>query len=324
MPDAPDPRRSNGRSPLVVIGECMVEVSPAGGGLHRLGYAGDTFNAAWASRLLLPPERAVRYVTTLGTDWVSDGMLAFMRGAGLDLSAVRRDPLRPAGLYAVRLVDGERSFAYWRSGSAATTLADDPDHLAAALSGAAMVLFSGITLAILPPSGRAALFDAVAAARGRGTRIAFDPNHRPRLWRDDDEAREVLTRFSRLVDCALPSFSDEAALFGDASPTACAARFAALGVEEVVVKDGPGPALVAAPGVTEWTEPSPVARPLDTTGAGDAFNGAYLAGRLQGLAPARAAGLAHRVAAVAIRTRGALVPRDMDISLDATGSDPEP
>lgn len=311
-------------SPLVVIGECMVEISPAGSGLHRLGYAGDTFNAAWASRILLPPQRAVRYVTTIGTDWVSEEMLAFMRGSGLDLSSVRRHPDRPVGLYAIRLVDGERTFAYWRSGSAATTLADDPDHLAASLDGAAMVLFSGITLAILPSFGRAALFDAIAAARRRGTRVAFDPNHRPRLWRDDDEAREVLTSFSRLVDCALPSFSDEAALFGDVSPMASASRFATLGVEEIVVKDGPGAALAVTSGSAEWIEPQPVAQPLDTTGAGDAFNGAYLAGRLQGLAPARAARLAHRVAAIAIRTHGALVPRDMDISLDTSRSDHEP
>ena len=168
------------------------------------------------------------------------------------------------------------------------------------------------------------MFDALASARRRGARVAFDPNHRPRLWRDDDEAREVLTSFSRLVDCALPSFSDEAALFGDVSPMASASRFASLGVEEIVVKDGPNAALSVTPGSTEWIEPCPVGQPLDTTGAGDAFNGAYLAGRLQGFGPARAVRLAHRVAAVAIRTHGALVPRDMDISLDTSRSDHEP
>ena len=305
-------------SGLVVIGECMVEISPAEGGLHRVGYAGDTFNAAWCGRLLLPPERHVRFVTNVGTDWVSDELHAFMAAAGLDLSFVRRDPLRTPGLYAVRLEDGERSFAYWRSGSAATTLADDPAHLARAVAGAEIALFSGITLAILPEAGREALRDALAAARQAGTRIAFDPNYRPRLWQGADAARETFSRFAAIVDIVLPSFSDENALFGDPTPEATAARFAALGVGEIVVKDGPEPALCVTAAGTERIEARAALRPLDTTGAGDAFNGAYLACRLAGAPPAVAAGFGHRAAAVAIMTRGALVPRDIAAQLEAT------
>ena len=293
---------------LVAIGECMVEVAPAGNGSYSLGYAGDTFNAAWASRVLLPPTHAVRYVTAVGTDWVSDEMVNFMRAAGLDVSSVRRDPVRSVGLYAVRLVEGERSFAYWRSNSAATGLADDPALLAASLQGADMALFSGITLAILSGAARETLFAALAEARRNGTRIAFDPNHRPRLWPSDDAARDTLSAFCRIVDCVLPSFSDEAALFGDASPAATAARFAALGVGEIVVKNGPEPALCMVDGVPSWIPADAVERVLDTTGAGDAFNGAYLAARLEGLDPLAAVACGHQVAAAAVQTRGALIP----------------
>ena len=298
--------------PLVVIGECMAEVAPAGEELHRLGFAGDTFNTAWAGRLLLPPARAVRYVTAIGTDWVSDEMWAFMRDAGIDMSAVWRDPVRSVGLYAIKLVEGERSFAYWRAGSAATGLADDPARLAAAVDDAAIVLVSGITLAILPAAGRRVLLDVLRRAREAGTRVAFDPNHRPRLWNGDEEARAAIGAFCRIVDIALPSFGDEAALFGDASPGATAGRFLALGVGEIVVKDGPGAALCVGGGDdARLVAPAPDGRPLDTTGAGDAFNGGYLAARLAGADVAEAARLGHLVAAVAIRTRGALLPRDI-------------
>ncbi|WP_419728422.1 sugar kinase [Lichenicola sp.] len=293
---------------LVAIGECMVEVAPAGADSYSLGYAGDTFNAAWASRVLLPASHAVRYVTAVGTDWVSDEMVAFMAQAGLDVSAVRRDPVRSVGLYAVRLVEGERSFAYWRSNSAATSLADDPSALALSLQGADIVLFSGITLAILSEAARETLFTALVEARRNGTRIAFDPNHRPRLWPSDTAARDTLTAFCRIVDCVLPSFSDEAALFGDASPSATAARFAELGVSEIVVKNGPDPALCVVDGVSKWIPARPVEHVLDTTGAGDAFNGAYLAGRLEGLDALAAVARGHQVAAVSVQTRGALIP----------------
>ena len=302
-------------STLVVIGECMVEVAPAEAGLYRLGYAGDTFNAAWTSRLLLPPDHGVRYVTSIGTDWMSDALLAFMQEAGLDLAYVRRDPVRSVGLYAIRLNEGERSFAYWRSNSAATTLADDPAHLARALRGATMALCSGITLAILPPEGRRNLHDALVTARRAGTRIVFDPNHRPRLWQNDAAARDALSAFCRMSDIVLPSFSDEAALFGDASPMETADRLGRLGAGEIVVKNGPDAALCVTPAATNWVEACAVTRPVDTTGAGDAFNGAYLAARLQGAAPMEAAHQAHRVARLAVRTRGALVPRDLQVRL---------
>ena len=295
---------------LAALGECMVEVSPVGDGNYRVGYAGDTFNAAWASRALLPRELAVRYVTAVGTDWVSDGLFQFLAESGLDLAAVRRDPVRSVGLYAVRLIDGERSFAYWRAGSAATAFADDPGFLEMALHGVRMALFSGITLAILPPAGRDNLHRALAAARRNGTRIVFDPNYRARLWPSEAAARDVLSTFCRIVDCVLPSFSDEAALFGDATPEATAARFQKLGVEEIIVKNGAEAALCVIGDASELVAAVPVERVVDTTGAGDAFNGAYLAARLQGALPAAAVGLGHRVAALSVQHRGALIPKD--------------
>ena len=82
-------------------------------------------------------------------------------------------------------------------------------------------------------------------------------------------------------------------LFGDASPEATAARLGRT-VGEVVVKNGEEPALVLAEGKVDPIPAVRVAAPVDTTGAGDSFNGAYLAARLAGDAPAKAARRAHR------------------------------
>jgi 2-dehydro-3-deoxygluconokinase len=295
---------------LVAIGECMVEISPAEDGNYRFGFAGDTFNAAWAYRVLSREDETVRYATAVGTDWVSERLLGFMAESGIDLSAVIRDPVRSVGLYAVKLEGGERSFAYWRTGSAATTLADDPDFLESSLQGASYALFSGITLAILPPEGRENLYRALSKARDGGTKIVLDPNYRARLWPLAETARKELTRFSAICDCALPSFSDEAELFGDTSLEMTADRFRDLGVDEIIVKDGPGPALCVWGPHRELVPSIRVDQLVDTTGAGDAFNGAYLAARFQGTLPLAAATFAHDVAAISVQTRGALIPQD--------------
>ncbi|ESZ04905.1 2-dehydro-3-deoxygluconokinase [Mesorhizobium sp. L48C026A00] len=175
------------------------------------------------------------------------------------------------------------------------------------LENQALVYFSGITLAILDDAARKTLLAAVAKARAAGTVVAFDPNYRPRLWRRREEAQTAILDALAVSDIALPTFPDEQMLFGDAAPQKTAERLRKL-VGEVVVKNGEEPALIAADGTLQPVPAVHVAAPVDTTGAGDSFNGAYLAARLAGDAPTEAVLRAHRVAAAVVQVRGALAP----------------
>ncbi|MCB4768443.1 sugar kinase [Ancylobacter sp. Lp-2] len=290
------------------IGECMIELADAGGGLYRRGFAGDTLNTAWGVRGLTDPaEVSVRYVTRVGDDAPSDEMLGFFAGAGIDTSHVGRVPGRPVGLYMIALQGFERSFTYWRDTSAAKLLAADRDALRAALADAACIYLSGITLAILPPEHRGNLFAVLAEARARGAMIAFDANIRLRLWPSLDALRVGLEEGYRAATIALPTFPDESEIFGDTSPEAMIERVAGYGVPEIVVKDGAEPCTLQAGGRIEAIPAVRVAEPLDTTGAGDSFNAGYLAARLAGREPAEAVRLAHKVAARVICSRGALI-----------------
>lgn len=287
---------------FLAIGECMLELSPEGS-LWRMNVAGDTFNTAWYARQLLPQEWEVGYATRLGQDRFSDRVAQFLQDSGIR-PYITRHPTRGVGLYAIELKDGERSFAYWRDTSAARTLADEAEPLASALPGATAIHVSGITLAILPPGGRDRLIAALAAAPG--LRV-LDPNLRLRLWEDADTARAVLMRAASAVTTALPSFEDEAALFGDPTPEATAARYAAAGVPEVVVKNGGGEILAIGGGKT-FRLTLPQVLPVDTTGAGDSFNAGYLAARLQGAGIEAAITRAHALAACVVQHPGALMP----------------
>ena len=306
------------------IGECMIELSGGEGDVWRMGFAGDTFNTAWYARKILPAERRVAYVTAVGEDPFSKRMVEFMRGAGVETGRIRSVPGRRPGLYAISLEGAERGFTYWRGESAARTLADDPGWLRSALAGAEMLYFSGITLAILAADRREQLLLTVSERREKGARIAFDPNFRPVLWPDRAAARAAMEAACRTADVALPTFSDEAELFGDASPEETARRIAGWGVEEIVVKNGDEPCLVVAEGVRETVPPLAPDKVVDTTGAGDSFGGAYLAARITGLEPAAAARLGHAVAAEVIGVHGALAEIDRGKAMRRAGSDPLP
>ena len=293
---------------IVCIGECMVELSQAEAGLWRLGFAGDTLNTAWYLRARLKEDWQVAYLTRLGQDRFSNEMRAFIAGAGISTEAIQTDPDHTIGLYAISLDQGERSFSYWRGQSAARRLAEDPKALEAALDGADLAYFSGITLAILPEAGRATLLAALARARAAGCKVAFDPNIRERLWPDAATLRHAITAGAAVADIVLPSFDDEARWFGDADPQATRARYAALGANEIVVKNGAGALCLWQAGSTETCMSFPAVTPSDTTGAGDSFNGGYLAARLAGADQTMAARHAHDLAARVVCAPGALLP----------------
>lgn len=290
---------------IASIGECMLELSGKGNE-WRMGHAGDTFNTLWAIRALMPADATADYVSAFGDDPFSAQQLAFFAENGIGTANSPRIPGARPGLYAITLDGAERSFTYWRADAAARRLADDPAGLAKSLADRQLVYFSGITLAILDGKARASLLSALETARKAGSLIAFDPNYRPRLWASEAEARAALEPAIALADIALPTFPDEQMLYGDADPQATADRLRKAGVGEIVVKDGAGPALVAAGGETESIPAVQVARPVDTTGAGDSFNGGYLAARLLGHPPAEAARRAHKVAASVVQVHGAL------------------
>lgn len=290
------------------VGECMIELSARPDGGYRLGYAGDTLNTAWYARALLPAAWEVAYLTRVGTDAHSARMLDFLAGNGISTRLVTADPARQPGLYLIDVAEGERSFTYWRGQSAARHLADDEGALKAAFAQAAVIYVSAITLAILAPDRRAALLAALGQARAAGRLTVFDPNIRPRLWEDMDTLRQVTMQAAAVAEITLPSFDDEQAVFGDATPQACLARYRAAGAGRIVVKNGGGP--IHAQEGDRVLAPMVFGRvtPLDTTGAGDSFNGALLAGLLQGADLAAAVAGAHGVSARVVRSYGALMP----------------
>ncbi|MDZ7603220.1 MAG: sugar kinase [Hoeflea sp.] len=292
---------------FVSIGECMVEMAPSGDSTYRLGFAGDTLNTAWYAKRALGEDWDVAYLTAVGDDGISRHMTDFIGDAGIRTDLIREVPGKTVGLYLIQLQDGERSFAYWRSDSAARRLAHDPAVLKAALTGAGVVYFSGITLAILPAGDRTVLLDAIAQARRNGATVVFDSNLRPRLWDDLETMREAVMAAARVSDIILPSHDDEARFFGDPSPDATASRYAQAGASLVVVKNGAGEIVSLERGEIGRHDPVRADSIVDTTAAGDSFNAGLLAAYLERGDLAEAIGAGARLAAYVISRRGALV-----------------
>ncbi len=94
---------------------------------------------------------------------------------------------------------------------------------------AGLIYFSGVTLSLYSNAGLGRFLAVLEMARQKGTKVAFDTNYRPRDWKGDlARARTVYGEALKRVDIALPSFDDEATLWGDASPDATVERLAGV------------------------------------------------------------------------------------------------
>ena len=296
---------------VACIGECMVELTmpPRGQTGGSIGYAGDTFNTAVYLRREGGPDVSVSYVTGLGRDDLSERMIEFFASHDIATDLVQRRDDRNPGLYAISVdAAGERTFTYWRESSAARTLFAAPaDVRPESLAGFDLIYLSGITLAVLSAQARADLLAFLPGFRAEGGRVAFDSNYRPRLWPDVATARRVMRAYWAQTDIALPSVDDEMALWNDADEDAVLARFASSGVATGALKRGSvGPLPIG------WEGPLPAfhaaERVVDTTAAGDSFNGAYLAAVLRGAEPPDCLAAGHAMARHVVGHPGAIVP----------------
>ncbi|MFA0350717.1 PfkB family carbohydrate kinase, partial [Vibrio sp. 10N.222.55.C6] len=97
------------------------------GSMHQT-FGGDTLNAAvdlsrGCEANLNQDDIKVSYVTALGADPISKGMLERWQQEGVSTDLVLQDSQRTPGLYLIQLDDaGERTFLYWRNQSAARYL----------------------------------------------------------------------------------------------------------------------------------------------------------------------------------------------------------
>lgn len=292
------------------IGECMVELSQAGRGLLRKGFAGDTFNTAWYARACMQPSWNVDYFTALGDDAMSEEMIAFFEDAGIGTGFIRRIRGKAPGLYMISLKDGERSFSYWRDNSAAKLLAADPDRLRDAIESSDVVYFSGITLAILPREDADTLLAETRRAKAAGKFVVFDPNIRPRLWSSYDVMHTTISEGARSSSLVMPSFDDEASHFGDDSIEATIRRYRALGAPNVLIKNGAEGATLDFGGQESFVPAEKVENVVDTTSAGDSFNGSFLSKYLETKDAVASAHFAAKIAARVIGEHGALVAKD--------------
>ncbi len=293
---------------IVSLGEPMVEFCASSKGLLRevkffeRGWGGDTSNVVVAAARL---GRKCGYISRIGADEFGRSFLELWRREKVDGSHVIVEESSFTAVYFVSILDGgKHDFTYYRKGSAASHLSPDdidPDYV----RRAKVFHSSGISQAV-SATCRQAVFKAAEIAKKSKVLFSYDPNIRPKLW-PLKVAREVVSCTLDIADIALPSIEDARVVTGRSSPEEAAEAILKKGPRIVALKLG-------AEGCLVKTEEETVKVPgfrvnvVDTTGAGDAFDGAFLTAITEGLDVRKAAEFANATAALKTLGKGAVTP----------------
>jgi 2-dehydro-3-deoxygluconokinase len=232
---------------------------------------------------------------------------------GVDIRGVSIDADAHTGIYFVTHAAAGHEFSYLRTDSAASRMrvVDLPLDV---IRAAKVLHASGISQAISEHACDA-VFAAIEAARGAGAKISYDPNLRLKLW-PLARARAVIVATIPLCDWFLPSLEEAQQLSGLNEPQALLDWCHARGAPIVVLKMGADGAWVSTPTMRQHV-PGYRVNYVDTTGAGDCFDGAFAARLVRGDAPLMAARYANAAAALKTLGYGAVAPLPTDDAVKA-------
>ncbi|CAL9516244.1 sugar kinase [Streptomyces sp. enrichment culture] len=311
----PEPDVACPEPDVVCLGESMAAFLPSRPG--RLADVPSFTRAAGGAEsnvacALAAAGHRTRWISRVGADGFGDHLVAAVAAYGVDVSAVRRDPHRPTGVYfrtAADRADAAHEVVYHRAGSAASAMSPRNVPYGQAMAGRWLHL-TGITPALSP--GCRELAETLTTRRPGRALVSFDLNHRPSLWPDGAGARRVLLALARGADLVLAGEDEAVGALGlDGGPDAV--RAALPEPDVLVVKQGAAGATAFArePGTGRDVRvfvPAPRVDVVSYAGAGDAFAAGFLDATLRGLPLAERLRYGHRAAAAVLAVPGDLAP----------------
>ncbi len=290
---------------LITLGEGLVELSNT----QSLVYAdkldkyfgGDTLTTAVAASRL---GSKVGYISKVANDAFKDFLIESWISENLDVSQTKVIEGHN-GLYFVAGHDtGKKQFAYYRKKTAATLLSDkdiDENYI----KTAKCVYATGITQS-LSLSAKEAVSKLFKIAKENNITVAFDPNFDPLLW-SKEEAIEAYSEIEEYIDIIFLNLkSDSLELWGISSCDKLIEMFLDKGIKVVVLKSKENKGYYVATASETIFTPFYSDIKMDSTGAGDAFNGAFLHEIADDKSPYEAIKTASVVSGLQVRNIGAI------------------
>ena len=291
---------------IITLGESLIELSCDESLTYAKSldkdYGGDNITTAVAA---LKMGSKVGYISKVGADSFKDFLLDSWQSEGLDVSQVKLIEGVNGVYFIARPQNADKEFACYRKKTAGTKLSID-DISADYIKSASYIYTTGLTQS-LSLSAKETVKKAFTIAKENNVQIAYDPNYNKHIW-SPEEAKEAFEEVEDLVDILFLNLNnDSAKILEMASIDMIMKHLWDKGISIVVIKTFVEKGYyVGYQGEVTFTKYYTAENILDTTGAGDAFNGGFLHGLASGLTPFEAVKLASVLAGLQAQNIGAI------------------
>ena len=275
----------------------------------KINFGGDTYNSAVYFSRLTNDKTNTFYSTALGKDNFSKKMISRFKNENIKCDYIRTDGENPPGLYSIEINEkGERSFSYWRdqSPSKYIFLGSKGKKLVKDINNADVFYYTGISAGILDEKQRKDLIKIGSTA----TICGFDFNYRSQLHYNKKVSQLLFNEINNRVDIHFVSFDDARELFKIKNP---------LEIFEII-NDKKNLILIRYKNSIIFknkqqeikTVTVPHGEVVDTTAAGDAFNGSFLAimNNNKNVPVEENILISHSVTREVIKHRGAIISKN--------------
>ncbi|MDR0526283.1 MAG: carbohydrate kinase [Spirochaetaceae bacterium] len=260
---------------VCALGELLIDWTPSGRNEQGVALFGQNPGGAPANVLAMTTKLGGKtvFIGKVGGDAFGGYLEKTLLDAGIDASGLIKDPRYLTTLAFVNLTEaGDRSFSFYRRQGADLML--EWDEINKTLIDSAKIFHFG-SLSLTDEPCRQTTHKAVSYAKSNGKIVSYDPNYRPLLWKNQDEAAREIVRLIPQADILKVSEEEMELITGKRSIEAGAAELAAQGPAVVLVSLGREGAFFCCAAGSAHLKTYDV-KTIDTTGAGDAFLGAIL------------------------------------------------
>lgn len=240
-------------------------------------------------------------IARVGDDDFGQLNIRRLQNDGVDTSGILATPGYTTGTaFVTYFSDGSRKFIFHFIHSAAGKLCPE-DVDGEYVKQAKFLHIMGCSLSTTE-SMRQAILKAVGIAKENGVKISFDPNIRPELM-NDESVKYAFQSILSSTDILLTGKSEALAISGEKTIEKAIDKLKANGIGLIIVKSG-------SEGARAYTKNGSLDAPLfsvrevDPTGAGDCFDGAFIAGLAEGKSIEEALTLASAAGALGVTKKG--------------------
>ncbi|AKI97761.1 sugar kinase [Kosmotoga pacifica] len=311
---------------VIGMGEIMIQMNPVEKGALKYQTLFERHVAGSEANIIIQMQKLgiqTSFITSVGEDQFGEVVISTLRSEGTDTSGVKVDPEHPTGVYFVQRsypIPKKTKVFYYRKGSAASFLSQE-DIDESIFEDVDLFLVSGITPALSEKCRNAAL-KALEICERKRIKVAFDTNIRVNLLQNRQKALDTLLPFIQRAQILFTGIGDLYFLFeSDLASSIENIKKIAERAELLVIKKGEEGAMCLDLNSGKSFEHSsyPV-EVIDELGAGDAFDGAFLAAYLENYSVKECLKFACAAGAITVSLKGDIEPlpswRDLELFIE--------